>query len=677
MPVLNAGFESGATASVADHWVERPGEATNSVYFMPAEGPYDEPGFITGRAASIKSTSSAYIEQVLLGITAGDYDYYILNFSIGYRNDVQNEGDIYPVRISIWDINHDMEIVGENIRIIAPGVDNSQSPNIGSIVNRTAILNIDISKHSNENVSLRFSNQYDSGGLGAGATMVIDNVFLEGFRRTAHWRFENNYDDALGEHHGLPYNQPNFIDGISGPAGSKAIECDSDQQQAIKVPYVQKALSPESFTLTAWIKPYVGSSGAYRAVISNRDTDPRSGYVLYATNTNAWSLWTGASGGWYKLNGPPAEENEIVFLAASFEATGSSGDDLIGNTKLFVNGRLAVEDTGVYYKPVVSGYDLLIGAGANEQVSFDYYFDGVIDDVCIYDDVLNKNQVAAMYAEAFGFIQGDLNGDRIVNLPDIAVLCTDWLATYSIHDFEDVVNNWLFHAEPSNLSFMSYNIHHGVGFDGVLDLERIAQVIEQTGADVIGLNEVDNGYWQDVHQAEWLAARLEMDFYFGPTIDDAFGNAILSKYPIICSTNNLLPTDGGQEARACIASVVEIHNRPVTFLVTHFSFNDQQTQIQQADTSLDISNYARGDMILLGDMNSEIDSEPIGHIKQTFRDSFEAAQIVGYNPGGRIDYVFIPWKFNGLVNFTEVVHTNLANIASDHKPVICHVTVCP
>jgi endonuclease/exonuclease/phosphatase (EEP) superfamily protein YafD len=44
------------------------------------------------------------------------------------------------------------------------------------------------------------------------------------------------------------------------------------------------------------------------------------------------------------------------------------------------------------------------------------------------------------------------------------------------------------------LRVLTYNIHHGVGEDGVLDLERIARVIADSGADVIGLQEVDR-HW--------------------------------------------------------------------------------------------------------------------------------------------------------------------------------------
>ena len=40
---------------------------------------------------------------------------------------------------------------------------------------------------------------------------------------------------------------------------------------------------------------------------------------------------------------------------------------------------------------------------------------------------------------------------------------------------------------------MSYNIHHGEGIDGKLDLERIAKLIVDVKADIVGLQEVDRG----------------------------------------------------------------------------------------------------------------------------------------------------------------------------------------
>lgn len=73
-----------------------------------------------------------------------------------------------------------------------------------------------------------------------------------------------------------------------------------------------------------------------------------------------------------------------------------------------------------------------------------------------------------------------------------------------------------------DLTVATYNIHHGAGADEVLDLERIARVVKDTGADVVGLQEVDR-HWSSrsnfVDQANWLAERLDMHVAYGANLD--------------------------------------------------------------------------------------------------------------------------------------------------------------
>ena len=42
---------------------------------------------------------------------------------------------------------------------------------------------------------------------------------------------------------------------------------------------------------------------------------------------------------------------------------------------------------------------------------------------------------------------------------------------------------------------MTYNIHHGKGIDKQTDLHRIADIIEKSKADIIGLNEIDKKFF--------------------------------------------------------------------------------------------------------------------------------------------------------------------------------------
>jgi hypothetical protein len=48
-------------------------------------------------------------------------------------------------------------------------------------------------------------------------------------------------------------------------------------------------------------------------------------------------------------------------------------------------------------------------------------------------------------------------------------------------------------TKPATLRVMTYNIHHGEGLDGQVDLLRIAQLIQREGADIVALQEVDKG----------------------------------------------------------------------------------------------------------------------------------------------------------------------------------------
>jgi endonuclease/exonuclease/phosphatase family metal-dependent hydrolase len=97
----------------------------------------------------------------------------------------------------------------------------------------------------------------------------------------------------------------------------------------------------------------------------------------------------------------------------------------------------------------------------------------------------------------------------------------------------------------------SYNIAAGVGEDGEFDIERTADTIRESGADIIGLQEVDV-HWSErsdfVDQVEYLADELEMEAFFAPIysiesdqpedLPMEYGLAVLSKYPIVDANNH-------------------------------------------------------------------------------------------------------------------------------------------
>ena len=85
---------------------------------------------------------------------------------------------------------------------------------------------------------------------------------------------------------------------------------------------------------------------------------------------------------------------------------------------------------------------------------------------------------------------------------------------------------------------MSYNVHHGEGSDGRIDLERIAAVIKEEKADLVALQEVDRGVLRSGKRdlpAE-LAKLTGMSVFFENNFGyqgGEYGNAILTRLPVL------------------------------------------------------------------------------------------------------------------------------------------------
>lgn len=80
---------------------------------------------------------------------------------------------------------------------------------------------------------------------------------------------------------------------------------------------------------------------------------------------------------------------------------------------------------------------------------------------------------------------------------------------------------------------MSYNIKSGTGMDGVFNLQRTADVINQISPDFVGLQEVDNCTERaPIDEANTLAGLTGMYAFFGKMRDyegGGYGIAILTK----------------------------------------------------------------------------------------------------------------------------------------------------
>jgi len=235
---------------------------------------------------------------------------------------------------------------------------------------------------------------------------------------------------------------------------------------------------------------------------------------------------------------------------------------------------------------------------------------------------------------------------------------------------------------------MSFNIHHGVGIDGLLDLDRIAATVTASGAEVVGLQEVDRHFAERsnfVDQATYLAEVLGMSVVFGANLDldppeyglprRQYGNAILTSFPITSWSNTLLPLLPGGEQRGLLQATLDVGGTPLNAYSTHLQHDSQEARLAQVDAITAELATSDASVLLLGDLNATPESPEIEAMVEELTDTWvEAGVGDGYtysttNPSVRIDYVLTS---TDIATRTAAVVTS---DGSDHLPVVATVTL--
>lgn len=163
-----------------------------------------------------------------------------------------------------------------------------------------------------------------------------------------------------------------------------------------------------------------------------------------------------------------------------------------------------------------------------------------------------------------------------------------------------------------HINVVTYNICHGRYAD--LDLSRIASVIREANADIVGFQEVDMGTNRigglDTVAALTAATGLTHAL-FVPAMDfdgGQYGTAILSRYPISAAERHPLPS-AHYEPRAfgCVTLTLG-EGSTLTFLNTHLSYESaEQQKIQMRYLADWMAENLPADTpaVLTGDFNTE------------------------------------------------------------------------
>jgi endonuclease/exonuclease/phosphatase family metal-dependent hydrolase len=266
------------------------------------------------------------------------------------------------------------------------------------------------------------------------------------------------------------------------------------------------------------------------------------------------------------------------------------------------------------------------------------------------------------------------------------------------------------------MKLLTWNIQWGKGCDGRVDLARIASVARaMDDPDVLCFQEIAVNF-ERLGAGDQVAelARLFPGFtlVFRPAIDApasgrAFGNVILSRFPVLQVVNNLLPRPAEPDVktmqRQALEAVVSAPFGPVRVLSTHLEFYSAGhraaqvaalTQIEEKVAERARLAEKRGaeagpyenlprpaTTALCGDFNFEPSWPEYAAMTETFRDAWRVAHSTRPHdptcgvhdreqwkdgPNAR-DFVFLS---GDLASRLAAIRVDTATDASDHQPVL-------
>jgi endonuclease/exonuclease/phosphatase family metal-dependent hydrolase len=234
-------------------------------------------------------------------------------------------------------------------------------------------------------------------------------------------------------------------------------------------------------------------------------------------------------------------------------------------------------------------------------------------------------------------------------------------------------------AVPKTIRVLTYNIHHGEGTDGRFDLLRLAGVMTSVQPDLVALQEVDQGTERasGVNELAELEHLTAMHAVFGKAMDylgGAYGVAVLSRWPVVGTHNQPLPSFPDHEPRTALSVELQAGKGGplLLFTCTHLDqARGPENRLAQAEYLNDLLVHDDGQAtVLAGDMNARPDTEVMELFGARWANP-PAADPAPLTPTGRprsrIDYIlFRP------ADSWRVIESRLIDepVASDHRPLL-------
>lgn len=233
------------------------------------------------------------------------------------------------------------------------------------------------------------------------------------------------------------------------------------------------------------------------------------------------------------------------------------------------------------------------------------------------------------------------------------------------------------------LRLMTFNTEHCKNFlTEEINYKEVINLIKKHNPDIIGLNEIyGKGFDKNIKkdQAEYIANQLGYYYYFGKASRLSFkpyGNAILSKYPIMDAKTIKIPypfiKKGNKyyERRSIIKCTIQINNQKLAVYVTHLGLNPDE-QLNGINTI--IKSLTKEKFIIMGDFNMNYDNKTLLPLENLTINADTKLKAKKYtwpsdNPKYKFDYIFTSKNI-------KVLSADIpSDIVSDHLPYIAEIS---
>jgi endonuclease/exonuclease/phosphatase family metal-dependent hydrolase len=233
---------------------------------------------------------------------------------------------------------------------------------------------------------------------------------------------------------------------------------------------------------------------------------------------------------------------------------------------------------------------------------------------------------------------------------------------------------------PAPLRVATYNVHACVGRDGRHDPDRVAAVIGELNADVVALQEFTYpaSIALETRTPVTLTTLDRYECALGPTrqrtrktVTECFGNALLTRHPIV-EVHRIDLSMERREPRGALAATIDVGGTLLHVLATHLGLriHERRFQVRQILDYLDSVRDTR--VVVLGDFNDWLPGRSAAHVldHRLGKPPRPATFPVAW-PVVALDRIWVHPR--RALRGVSIHATAAARVASDHFPVVAEI----